>query len=157
MTNFDLMVNSWIYTKVNRLIKITTQRRITMSDTQELKELILDLKNQLQNQLQLHSQQLQLHSQKVEMELKSVRTELKTLEDKTDNELKRLNDKFDIKFEALEKTVDIRFKALENKVDDKFNGWEKRLERAELVGNASVTAIFIGVAGALAKFVFFNN
>ena len=140
------MVNSWIYTKVNRLIKITTQRRITMSDTQELKELILDLKNQLQ-----------LHSQKVEMELKSVRTELKTLEDKTDNELKRLNDKFDIKFEALEKTVDIRFKALENKVDDKFNGWEKPLERAELVGNASVTAIFIGVAGALAKFVFFNN
>ncbi len=114
---------------------------------EELKTLILELKSEvkegfnnlnsriqnLDNRVQNLDKEVQVGFAKVEGEFKRVDVELKRIEEKTDNGMKEIK----------------------QTLDTKSNVWEKRLENAEFVGKATMTAIVIGFVGGLAKILFF--
>ena len=78
------------------------------------------------------------------------------LDKKVEVGLTEINAKVDVGFTEIKGEL----KRIEEKLDNKLDGYEKRLESAEFISRASVTAIFIGFAGlvgGLAKLIFFSN
>ncbi len=104
---------------------------MTDKDFGELRELILDLKEQINN-----------------------------IDKKVDVGFAKIDKKVDLGFAEVKgefKRIDVELKRIEQKLDNKLDGYGKRLEGAEFISRASVTAIFIGLAGGLAKLIFFSN
>ena len=111
---------------------------MTDKDFGELRELILDLKDQINN-----------------------------IDKKVDVGFTKIDKKVDVGFAKVDvgfaevkgefKRIDVELKRIEEKLDNKLDGYGKRLEGAEFISRASVTAIFIGLAGGLAKLIFFSN
>ena len=100
---------------------------MTDKDFGELRELILDLKDQINN----IDKKVDVGFAKVEVGFAEVKGEFKR--------------------------IDVELKRIEQKLDNKLDGYGKRLEGAEFISRASVTAIFIGLVGGLAKLIFFSN
>ena len=90
---------------------------MTDENFEELKQLILDLKEDLKE------------------DIHNLDTEMKVGFAEVKGELKRI----------------------EEKSDQKLGGYEKRLKNAEFVSHTTVTAVFIGFVGGLAKLFFFSN
>ena len=115
----------------------------------------------------MSSEESKVNQEEILKELKEMKTLIFALDKKVDvgfaevkGEFKRIDGEFKClngEVKRLEEKLDTKFEALEKKVDDKFDGWEKRLEFSEFISRGSVTAIFLGFVGAVAKFVFFSN
>ncbi len=115
---------------------------MTDKDFGELRELILDLKDQINN-----------IDKKVDVGFAEI-------DKKVDVGFTKIDKKVDVGFAEVKgefKRIDVELKRIEQKLDNKLDGYGKRLEGAEFISRASVTAIFIGLAGGLAKLIFFSN
>ena len=118
---------------------------MTDKDFGEFRELILDLKAQINN----------------------IDRKVNDIDKKVDVGFAKIDKKVDVGFAKVDvdfaevkgefKRIDVELKRIEQKLDNKLDGYGKRLEGAEFISRASVTAIFIGLAGGLAKLIFFSN
>ncbi len=104
----------------------------------------------------MSSDESKVNQEELLNELKELKTLIFALDKKVDvnfvelkGELKQINVRMDGEFKCLNGEV--------KRLEDKFDSWEKRLQNAEFVSKASVTAIFLGFMSGLAKFLFFNN
>ncbi len=114
---------------------------MTDKDFGEFRELILDLKAQINN----------------------IDRKVNDIDKKVDVGFAKIDKKVDVGFAEVKgefKRIDVELKRIEEKLDNKLDGYGKRLEGAEFISRASVMAIFIGFAGlvgGLAKLIFFSN
>ena len=127
---------------------------------EEMEKDLKELKNQVN---ELEKTFIQKYT-KIEGDLSSMEKESQTWRKATDDKIDNLNDKIDKQnaemrkeFNELKDLIKTEFKENKDNFKEKCDGWEKRLGNSEFISRASVTAIVIGFASGLAKFLFFSN
>ena len=120
----------------------------------ELKTLVLELKSEVKegfNNLNKGIQDLDKRVQNLDKRVQNLDKEVQVGFAKVEGEFKRV----DVELKRIEEKTDNGMKEIKQTLDTKSNVWEKRLENAEFVGKATMTAIVIGFVGGLAKILFF--